>query len=65
MDRDVAKIWAAGGTMFAAMDWAIYEVILKCVLTLVIIGYTIRKWYLNEQRVKAGKSFETQINDKE
>lgn len=65
MDRDVAKVWALSGTIFAAMDWSAVEIILKCVLTLTVIGYTLRKWYLNEKRVKAGKSFETQITEKD
>ena len=65
MDRDVAKVWAAGGSMFAVLDWSAIEIVLKCVLTLVIIGFTLRKWYLAEKRVKAGKNFETQIIEKE
>jgi hypothetical protein len=65
MDKDVAKVWAAGGSVFAMLDWSVVEIMLKCVLTLVVIGYTLRKWYLNEQRLKRGQSFETQTIEKE
>jgi hypothetical protein len=61
MDRDLFKVWAAGGTTFAMLSWSTVEIILKCALTLTVLGYTLRKWYLNEKRVKAGKSFETEM----
>lgn len=58
MDREVIKVWMLGGVTFASLDWSTVEIILKCLLTLTVLGYTLRKWYLNEKRVKKGKPFE-------
>jgi hypothetical protein len=59
MDRELVKVWTLGGVGFWSLNWSVIEIILKCLLTLTILGYTLRKWYLNEKRVKRGKPFET------
>lgn len=58
MDRELAKVWALGAIDFAVLNWSTVEIVLKCLLTLTIFAYTVRKWVLNEKRVKDGKSFE-------
>jgi hypothetical protein len=64
MDREVLKVWTLGSITFAALDWSAIEIILKCLLTLTVLGYTVRKWYLNEKNLKAGKPFDEDFNHK-
>lgn len=65
MDRELAKVWTISTVTFAALDWSAVEIILKCILTLTVIGYSARKWYFAEQDRKAGKPFGTQIIEKD
>ncbi len=47
MDKDIVKTWVANGTVLGAVTLAESELVLKCMLLLVTILYTLLKcWRL-------------------
>jgi hypothetical protein len=65
MDRDVVKTWFANGGVLAVVTMAEAEAALKVVLLALTIAFTVRRWWVKEQDRKAGKPFETQIQEKD